>query len=56
MIVVHTSVWIDYFNGVITAQTDTLDTALCREEMLVQRLGVALEGKSLAWCSVSDWP
>jgi hypothetical protein len=38
----------------ITAQTDTLDTALGREEMLVQRLGAALEGKNLAWCSVSD--
>ncbi len=28
MIPVDTSVWIDYFNGDINAQTDALDTAL----------------------------
>ena len=28
MIVVDSSVWIDYFNGVINPQTDILDSAL----------------------------
>jgi predicted nucleic acid-binding protein len=35
MIIVDTSVWIDYFNGVISPATDTLDAALGRQEILV---------------------
>lgn len=35
MIVVDTSVWIDYFNGVNTFETDTLDTALGNREILI---------------------
>jgi predicted nucleic acid-binding protein len=35
MIVVDTSVWIDYFNGVNTSETDMLDTALGNQEILV---------------------
>ena len=35
MMVSDTSVWIDYFNGVVTAATDTLDAALGRQEILV---------------------
>ena len=35
MIVVDTSVWIDYFNGVHTRETDVLDTALGNQEILV---------------------
>lgn len=33
MWLVDTSVWIDYFNGVITPQTDRLDTALGYEAL-----------------------
>jgi predicted nucleic acid-binding protein len=35
MIVVDTSVWIDYFNGVHTPETDMLDAALGNQEILV---------------------
>jgi predicted nucleic acid-binding protein len=35
MMVSDTSVWIDYFNGVVTPATDTLDVALGRQEILV---------------------
>ena len=35
MIVVDTSVWIDYFNGVNTPETDMLDAALGNQEILV---------------------
>ncbi len=35
MIVVDTSVWIDYFNGVPTPATDMLDAALGSQEILV---------------------
>jgi predicted nucleic acid-binding protein len=35
MLLVDSSVWIDYFNGVITPQTDTLHAALGRREILV---------------------
>ena len=35
MILVDTSVWIDYFNGVQTWQTDTLDAILSEELVLV---------------------
>jgi len=35
MVIVDTSVWIDYFNGVITPQTNTLDVLLGMEEILV---------------------
>lgn len=33
MILVDTSVWVDYFNGKITAQTDTLDALLGSEPL-----------------------
>jgi len=36
-ILVDSSVWIDYFNGVGTPQTDHLDALLGREEMVVGR-------------------
>ncbi|MDR9418210.1 PIN domain nuclease [Gracilimonas sp.] len=35
MILVDTSVWIDYFNGVSTKQTDSLDQALSEETVLI---------------------
>ncbi len=35
MIVVDSSVWIDYFNGVITPQTEKLDRLLGTEELAV---------------------
>jgi predicted nucleic acid-binding protein len=35
MIVVDTSVWIDYFNGVNTPESDLLDAALGNQEILV---------------------
>lgn len=35
MIVVDSSVWIDYFNGRITPQTDRLDALLGKEEILI---------------------
>ena len=35
MIVVDTSVWIDYFNGVNTPASDLLDAALGNQEILV---------------------
>jgi predicted nucleic acid-binding protein len=35
MIVVDSSVWIDYFNGAIKAQTDKLDTLLGREALAI---------------------
>jgi predicted nucleic acid-binding protein len=35
VILVDSSVWIDYFNGLPTPQTDALDAALEREEILV---------------------
>lgn len=35
MILVDTSVWIDYFNGVASAQTDRLDAALDDGEVLM---------------------
>lgn len=34
MIVVDTSVWIDYFNGVASPHTDLLDQLLSRERLL----------------------
>ena len=34
MIVADSSVWIDYFNGVVTGQTERLDTSL-RDELVV---------------------
>ncbi len=34
MIVVDTSVWIDYFRGVVTPQSDKLDTLLGVEQLL----------------------
>ena len=34
MILVDTSVWIDYFNGVSTKQTDTLDRILSEQSVL----------------------
>ncbi|MGA7306089.1 MAG: PIN domain nuclease [Rhodothermales bacterium] len=33
MVLVDTSVWIDYFNGVVTPETDLLDTLLGVEEI-----------------------
>jgi hypothetical protein len=35
MIVVDTSVWIDYFNGQITPQTETLDSLLLRQPVIM---------------------
>jgi len=35
MLVVDSSVWIDYFNGIPTPQTDTLDASLGREIVAV---------------------
>ncbi len=35
MIVVDSSVWIDYFNGKVTPQTDTLDGLLGQQRLLV---------------------
>lgn len=35
MILVDSSVWIDYFNGRMTPQTDTLDLLLGREKIVV---------------------
>jgi predicted nucleic acid-binding protein len=41
MILVDSSVWIDYFNGKITPQTDWLDSALGREMIIVGDLILA---------------
>ena len=35
MIIVDSSVWIDYFNGKITAKTDWLDSALGNQSILI---------------------
>ena len=35
MLLVDSSVWIDYFNGVATPQTDYLDAALSQREIVV---------------------
>ena len=35
MLLIDSSVWIDYFNGFATPQTDYLDAALTRREILV---------------------
>jgi predicted nucleic acid-binding protein len=42
MIIVDTSVWIDYFNGRDTVETDILDAALGRQEVAIGDL-IALE-------------
>ena len=46
MIVVDTTVWIDYFNGLSTVQTDYLDDLLLRQPILVGDLilGEILQG------------
>jgi predicted nucleic acid-binding protein len=46
MIVVDTTVWIDYFNGQTTPQTDYLDDLLLRQPLLVGDLilGELLQG------------
>ncbi len=41
MILVDSSVWIDYFNGVATAQTDRLDALLGREPLTIGDLILA---------------
>ena len=41
MILVDSSVWIDYFNGIINPQTDWLDTALGREIIILGDLILA---------------
>lgn len=41
MILVDSSVWVDYFRGTITPQTDTLDTLLGREPLAVGDLILA---------------
>lgn len=38
MIVVDTSVWIDYFNGVASPHTDLLDQLLSRERLIIGAL------------------
>ena len=35
MLLVDSSVWIDYFNGVVTPQTDALHAAMAQREILV---------------------
>ncbi len=35
MILVDSSVWIDYFNGTVTAQTNELDDLLAREPLVI---------------------
>ena len=35
MTVVDTSVWIDYFNGIITAETDLLDQLLGQQTLIM---------------------
>ncbi|MBK1724911.1 type II toxin-antitoxin system VapC family toxin [Thiocystis violacea] len=35
MVLVDSSVWIDYFNGVVSAQTDALDALLATEPVLI---------------------
>ncbi len=42
MIIVDTSVWVDYFNGFNTDETDILDTALGKQEVAIGDL-IALE-------------
>ncbi|SMF48716.1 hypothetical protein SAMN02745866_03180 [Alteromonadaceae bacterium Bs31] len=42
MIIVDTSVWIDYFNGLITDETNILDVALGKQEVAIGDL-IALE-------------
>jgi len=41
MIVVDTSVWIDYFRGVVTPQSDRLDTLLGVEQLVIGDLILA---------------
>jgi predicted nucleic acid-binding protein len=41
LILVDSSVWIDYFNGVATAQTDRLDALLGREPLTIGDLILA---------------
>lgn len=41
MVLVDSSVWIDYFNGVVSAQTDALDALLATEPVLVGDLILA---------------
>ena len=40
-LLVDSSVWIDYFNGVVTLQTDFLDAALGQQEIIVGDLILA---------------
>ncbi len=42
MIIVDTSVWVDYFNGYSTNETDILDNALGKQEVAIGDL-IALE-------------
>ena len=35
MIIVDTSVWVDYFNGKLSKETDSLDTMLGNQEILI---------------------
>jgi hypothetical protein len=35
VIVVDTSIWVDYFNGQVTPETDALDNLLGRQEIIV---------------------
>jgi predicted nucleic acid-binding protein len=46
MLLVDSSVWIDYFNGVVTQQTDYLHAAMTQREILVGDiiLGEVLQG------------
>jgi hypothetical protein len=39
MVASDASVWVDYFNGVVTPATDTLDAALGRQAIFVGDLG-----------------
>jgi len=41
MIIVDTSVWIDYFNGTLSKETDSLDTMLGNQEILLGDLILA---------------
>ena len=35
MIIVDTSVWVDYFNGTLSKETDSLDTMLGNQEIIL---------------------
>jgi hypothetical protein len=42
MIIVDTSVWVDYFNGTLSKETDSLDTMLGNQEIILGDLIMTL--------------